>query len=275
MEQWHPQSPAHAYPDVERRVHVCPVLVAREVEDPAEAGTQDAVGHALRQQPRCAARGGGQRCGTPPVRHPVPHSGPLAGSGGQARAGPGTSWRRWRAWLSAAPPCPGDRWAPPAAAPAGHSAMDGTGQRPLASERLQGLAYSLQDGCPVPDGSRCPAPGQRVLPAGQGVPSPRCSAPPPAGRNTPRPTCAGPRRRLGRRRRRRPETSASAPLAELRRGETSERVRGAQQGLPAGGQQPRHKSERYLGSAAAASAEEAQGVLFLLMRHGRGRRAHA
>lgn len=90
----------------------------------------------------------------------------------------------------------------------------------------------------------CPAPGQRVLPAGQGVPSPRCSAPPPAGRNTPRPTCGGPRRRLGRRRGRRPETSASAPLAEPRRGETSERVRGAQQGLPAGAQQPRHKSER-------------------------------
>lgn len=109
-------------------------------------------------------------CGTLcPTRGPWPLAGP-PGSGGQARAGPATSCRRWRAWLSAAPPCPGDRWAPPAAAPAGHSAMDGPGQRPLASERLQGLAYSLQDGCPGPDGSR----GSPLAPAaGRAVPSTR------------------------------------------------------------------------------------------------------
>lgn len=91
-EQGHPQSPARAYPEVERRVHVCPVLVAREVEDPAEAGAQEAGGHVLRQQPRCAARGGGQRCGTPPVRHPVPHSGPLAGSGATREWRPSPRW---------------------------------------------------------------------------------------------------------------------------------------------------------------------------------------
>lgn len=172
---------------------------------------------------------------------------------------------------------------------------DGTGQCPLASPSSKcPLPAPPPEPAPGSWGSPvapaalqregpCPAPSHRVLPAGQGVPSPQCPAPPPAGRNTPRPRWCGPRGQLCRRRRRRPETSASAPLAEPRRGETSERIRGARQspsghgrgrGRPGEASSRGTKSDRYLRSAAAAGADEAQGVLFLLPHHGRGRRAH-
>ena len=52
-----PQGPARAHLHVECSVQVLCVLVAREVEDAAEAGTQEAALPLLWKQPRTAVRG--------------------------------------------------------------------------------------------------------------------------------------------------------------------------------------------------------------------------